>query len=77
LLVAKGNIFCEHISIFFIGKLLLLGNKKKISATHGNDLGEKWLSKSPQNNAPKLPDFKEQFQKLPYLDTSLQQIAKI
>jgi hypothetical protein len=44
--------------------------QKETSATHGKNLGEKWLSKSPQNNTPKLPDFKEQFLKSPYLDNS-------
>jgi hypothetical protein len=54
-----------------------VATKKKTGATQGNDLGEKWLSKSPQNNAPKLLDFKEYFLKSPYLDNSFQQIAKI
>jgi hypothetical protein len=51
--------------------------QKKSGATHGKNFGEKWPSKSPQNNAPKLTDFKEQFLKSPYLDNSFQQIAKI
>jgi hypothetical protein len=51
--------------------------QKETSATYGKNPSEKWLSKAPQNKAPKLTDFNEQFLKLPYLDNSFQQIAKI
>ncbi len=33
--------------------------QNETSATHGKNHGEKWLSKLPQNNTPKLSDFKE------------------
>ncbi len=73
----KREYFLWTYQDFFYWWTFVIWQQNETSATYGKNPSEKWLSKAPQIHAPKLTGFKEQFLKLPYLDNSFQQIAKI